>query len=142
MSEIVVKRGPRRDVIWEELEQLFGRVTNANTRGRRNRVTRLIRESIAQLSVDEPDAFPRDDRGVRQEIRARRRRLTQLWPALKPTDSFLANRWDDCNPRFAEPPSQMAPRAGEIELPPASPDQAATYIQQLRDRGLVQPKGT
>lgn len=138
MSDIVLQRGPRRDVVWEELERLFGKVTNQNTRGRRNRVCKLIRESLTQMAIDEPDNFPRDDDAVQREVRSRHARFTQLWPGVKPTDTALANRWDDCNPRWSQP-DQTGPVA--LGPPPAPAEVARTYIDQMRERGWVKSGG-
>jgi hypothetical protein len=128
----------RRDVVWEELERLFGKVTNANTRGRRNRATKLIRESIVQMAVDEPDHFPRNDQAVRDEIRARYTQMTMLWPGPKPTDSFLMNRWDDCNPRTDPGGGSVAlNQPHRIDEPPAPPEVAAQYIEEMRSKGWL-----
>lgn len=129
---------PRRDIVWEELERLFGKVTNANTRGRRNRAVKLIRESITNMAVVEPDHFPKDDQGVRDEIRARYSRMTTLWPGPKPTDSFLMNRWDDANPRavvIGGPAALNNPK--RIDVPPAPPEVARQYIDEMKERGWI-----
>ncbi len=118
-----------RDVVWEELERLFGPVTNDANRARRNRCVKLIKQSI--LALAEQGRLPRDDAEVCDEIRGRYSKLTQLWPNLPPTDIWLANRWDACDPK-AHTPAPGANGPVRIDEPPAPREVALAYLEQLR----------
>lgn len=67
-----------RDPLWDSLEEEFGRPSNANERGKRNRAVKLLRESGAT-----PD-----------EIRLRCDRYRTGWPHVTLTPLALANNWD------------------------------------------------
>lgn len=128
---------PKRDIVWDELERLFGPVTNAQTRGRRNKVTRMVKDSIMALAEIDPKRFPRDDDQVRDLIRGRYSRYTQLWPGIKPTDSGLMNRWDDCDPHLAGMTVNGPTLPRRIDEPVAPPEVARSYIDQMRERGWI-----
>lgn len=89
--------GRPRDEIWDTLEAVFEPVTNTNTRGRRNKAVKLLRESGAT-----PD-----------EIRFR----VSAWPLHFPnatlTDIALANHWDELG---RQPARASEADSSEIEL--------------------------
>jgi hypothetical protein len=129
------------DVVWDELEQLFGRVTNANSRGRRNRAVKLVKESLSDMAVTDPERFPRTDQQVVDEIRRRYSRMTHLWPGVPPTDTMLASHWDEANPRVAMVNKTVAVEQGADE-PVAAPAVAQRYIDEMKRRGWVRGKET
>lgn len=71
------KRKP--DEIWDTLEAILGPVTNASTRGKRNKAVQLLRES---------NATP-------EEIRRRAAHYRSKYPGAALTDTALAGQWDN-----------------------------------------------
>ncbi len=78
-GEGVLAVAPReRDPVWDILVTLFGEPSNDNTRGKRNRVVKLLKQSGASV-VD---------------IRTRHRAWRNRFPDATITDTGLANQWD------------------------------------------------
>lgn len=87
LAERGVKERPRkkdplapavRRPLWDELERLFGPVTNDGSRGRRAKAHKLLQQSAASPA----------------EMRARAIRWKARYPKAELTDIALANNWD------------------------------------------------
>jgi hypothetical protein len=94
------RRRKARDEIWDTMVDLFGDVTNDATRGRRNRVVKLLRQSEAT-----PDEMVR---------------RFQAWPFHFPgatlTDIAFANHWDELGrPPLRATRAQMRQIEDEID---------------------------
>jgi hypothetical protein len=85
-----------KDEIWDALVLVCGQVTNSNTRGKRNRVVKLLRESQATAP----------------EIEWRAKRYRHLYPDLPLTDTALANQWDN----LAPPPRRRPTVCADCEV--------------------------
>jgi hypothetical protein len=75
------------DEIWDALKAVMGDATNAQTRGKRNRAVKLLKESGA----------------TPQEVLQRAKRYRQMYPGAALTDMALVNQWDFLAPIVAGP---------------------------------------
>ncbi len=76
---VLLAAAPRnRDPVWDVLVTLFGEPSNDNTRGKRNRVVKLLKQSSA----------------TEEEIDYRYAAWSDHFPDATITDTGLANQWD------------------------------------------------
>lgn len=75
-----------RDAVWDSLVLLFGEPSNQNTRGKRNKAVKLIKESLNGGFVG--------DEIRHAEIGRRAARWQEIFSGASMTDIALANNWD------------------------------------------------
>ncbi len=92
-GEGVLLAAAPRDKIWDILVDLFGTPSNDNTRGKRNRVVKLLKQSSA----------------TREEIITRHVAWLDHFPDATVTDTGLANQWDT----LGRPPARGSKKNGD-----------------------------